>query len=155
MCLSADKLFALEDRFIKQPGLYALWTILYVVNLLCLASDSSTGPVRDFNIMSWILSTVYCTVSTANNIYGNKLPSSMLLIAGPIHQYSGWLLLAYYRGAVYGSTSLGVLNAVYTFVLAVFTADMVLKSWTVAIKPQYYLDYVKSKTPSSNGIENV
>ena len=146
MCLSADKLFALEDRFMKQPGLYTMWTILYIVNLLCLASDSSTGSVRDFNILCSILSTVYTAVSSANNIYGNKMPSSMLLMAGPVHQYSTWLLLAYYRGAVYGSTPLGVLNAVYTFVVGVFTADMVVKTWTVAIKPEYYLDYLKSKT---------
>ena len=33
MCLSADKLFALEDRFMKQLGLYTMWTILYIINL--------------------------------------------------------------------------------------------------------------------------
>ena len=33
MCLSADKLFKLEDGLMKSPGLYAMWTILYVVNL--------------------------------------------------------------------------------------------------------------------------
>jgi len=26
-----------------------------------------------------------------------------------------------------------------------FTADMLVKSWTVAIKPSYYLDYVNKK----------
>lgn len=145
MCLSADKLFALEDKFMKQPGLYTMWTVLYVINLLCLVTDSSTGPVRDFNILSSILSTGYTAVSSVNSIYGNGLPSSMLLIAGPVHQYSTWLLLAYYRGAVYGSTPLGVLNVIYTVVVGVFTADMVAKTWKVAINPQYYLDYVKSK----------
>lgn len=143
MCLSAKKLFSLEDVFMKQPGLYAMWTILYIVNLICLATDSTTGSVRDFNIASSLLSTVYTSVSTVNTVYGNQKPSTMLLTAGPIHQYSTWLLLAYHGGDVYGTSSLGVLNAVYTVVVGVFTFDMVVKTWVVAVNPKYYLDYIK------------
>lgn len=143
MCLSAKKLFSLEDVFMKQPGLYAMWTILYIVNLICLATDSTTGSVRDFNIASSLLSTIYTSVSTVNTVYGNQKPSTMLLTAGPIHQYSTWLLLAYHGGDVYGTSSLGVLNAVYTVVVGVFTVDMVLKTWIVAVNPKYYLDYIK------------
>tara|TARA_B100001142_G_scaffold298268_1_gene321308 strand:+ start:1356 stop:1826 length:471 start_codon:yes stop_codon:yes gene_type:complete len=146
MCLSADKLFKLEDGVMKHPGLYTMWTILYIVNLLCLAFDSTTGPVRDFNILCSLLSTSYTAVSSYNTIYGNKMPSSMLLMAGPIHQYSTWLLLTYYRGDVYSTSPVGSLNAVYTFVVGVFTLDMVVKTWTVAINPDYYLNYVNKKT---------
>ena len=89
MCiLSAKKLFSLEDVYMKQPGLYAMWTILYIINLICLATDSTTGPVRDFNIASSLLSTVYTSISTVNVVYGNKKSSTMLLTAGPVHQYS-------------------------------------------------------------------
>lgn len=150
MCLSADKLFALEDRFMKQPGLYTMWTILYLVNLICLSTDSTTGPVRDFNVVCSIFSTIYTAVSSCNNIYGNKKPSTMLLIAGPVHQYSTWLLLTYYRGNVYSSSPVGSLNVVYTFVVGVFTLDMMLKTWTVAINPSYYLDYVNKKNEVVN-----
>lgn len=146
MCLSADKLFKLEDGVMKHPGLYTMWTILYIVNLLCLALDSTTGPVRDFNILCSLLSTSYTAVSSYNSIYGNKMPSSMLLMAGPIHQYSTWLLLTYYRGDVYSTSPVGSFNAVYTFVVGVFTLDMVVKTWTVAINPDYYLNYVNKKT---------
>ena len=146
MCLSADKLFKLEDGVMKHPGLYTMWTILYIVNLLCLAFDSTTGPVRDFNILCSLLSTSYTAVSSYNTIYGNKMPSSMLLMAGPIHQYSTWLLLAYYRGAVYSNSAVGSLNGVYTVVVGIFTLDMVMKTWKLAINPDYYLDYVKKKT---------
>ena len=147
MCLSADKVFMLEDRVMKHPGLYGMWTILYVVNLICLAVDTTTGPTRDFNILCSILSTIYTAVSSYNSIYGNNMPSSMLLMAGPIHQYSTWLLLAYYRGDVYcHHSAVGSLNAVYTFVVGVFTLDMVIKTWRLAINPDYYLDYVKKKT---------
>mgnify|MGYP006240615833 CR=1 FL=1 len=66
----------------------------------------------------------------------------MLLTAGPVHQYSTWLLLAYYRGNVYSSSPLGIYNGVVTVVIGVFTADMVMKTWIVAINPKYYLDYV-------------
>ena len=136
----------LEDGVMKHPGLYGMWTILYVVNLICLAVDTTTGPVRDFNILCSILSTIYTAGSSYNTIYGNKMPSSMLLMAGPIHQYSTWLLLAYYRGNVYSSSAVGTLNAVYTVVVGVFTLDMVIKTWTLAIYSHYYLDYVKKKT---------
>ena len=146
MCLSADKLFMLEDGVMKHPGLYGMWTILYVVNLICLAVDTTTGPVRDFNILCSLLSTIYTAVSSYNSIYGNNMPSSMLLMAGPIHQYSTWLLLTYYRGDVYSTSPVGSLNAVYTFVVGVFTLDMVVKTWTVAINPDYYLNYVNKKT---------
>ena len=105
MCLSADKVFMLEDKIMKQPGLYLMWTILFVINLICLGVDSTTGPIRDFNVLAQFLSTIYSIVSSVNNIYGNKLPSTMLLTAGPVHQYSTWLLLAYYRGNVYSLLS--------------------------------------------------
>lgn len=146
MCLSADKLFKLEDGVMKMPGLYTMWTILYVVNLICLSLDSTTGSVRDFNLISSLLSTIYTAVSSYNTIYGNKMPSSMLLMAGPIHQYSTWLLLTYYRGNVYSTSPVGSLNAVYTFVVGVFTLDMVVKTWTIAINPSYYLNYLTKKT---------
>ena len=55
-------------------------------------------------------------------------------------------MLAYYGGNVYSATPLGIYNGVLTVVVGVFTADMVIKSWTVAINPDYYLDYVKNKT---------
>ena len=146
MCvLTAEKVFYMEDKLMKSPGLYTMWTILYLINLVCLSTDSTTGPVRDFNIICSLLSTLYTAMSSYNVVYGNGLPSSMLLMAGPIHQYGSWLLLAYYRGAVYGTSELGVLNGVYTLVVGVFTLDMVLKTWTLALNPQYYLDYVKKK----------
>ena len=143
MCLSADNVFMLEDKVMRQPGLYLMWTILYIVNLSCLSVDSSTGPLRDFNVICSIFSTIYTAVSSVNVIYGNNKSSTMLLIAGPIHQYSTWLLLAYYGGNVYSSSPIGVLNGVYTVVVGIFTMDMVMKTWTIALKPQYYLDYIK------------
>tara|TARA_A100001015_G_C15035798_1_gene736153 strand:+ start:2765 stop:3244 length:480 start_codon:yes stop_codon:yes gene_type:complete len=136
----------MEDKIMRQPGLYLMWTILFVVNLICLSIDSTTGPIRDFNVMAQFLSTIYSLVSSVNNIYGNKLPSTMLLTAGPVHQYTTWLLLAYYRGNVYSSSAIGIYNGVVTVVIGIFTADMVIKTWTVAINPKYYLDYVEKKT---------
>lgn len=146
MCtISAEKLFALEDKYMRQGGLYAMWTALFVLNMGCLISDSTVGSHRDFNLVSSLLSTIYCGVSGAVGIYGNNLPSSMLIIAGPVHQYSTWLLLGYYRGNVYGSSPVQVMNAVYTVIVTVFTLDMLVKTWVVAINPSYYLEYAKKK----------
>ena len=144
MCtISAEKLFALEDRYMKQGGLYAMWSSLFIINMICMVSDSSVGAHRDFNLVSSLLSTIYCGVSGAVTIYGNKLPSSMLIIAGPVHQYSTWLLLGYYRGGVYGSSPVQMMNAVYTVVVAIFTLDMLVKTWIVSLYPSYYLEYAK------------
>lgn len=150
MCLSADKVFMLEDKVMRQPGLYLMWTILYIVNLICLSVDSSTGPLRDFNVICAIFSTIYTAVSSVNVIYGNNKSSTMLLVAGPIHQYSTWLLLSYYRGNVYSSSPVGSLNAVYTVVVGIFTLDMAMKTWIIALKPQYYLDYIKKDENNDN-----
>lgn len=151
MCnLSAKKLFSVEDVYMKQPGLYAMWTILYIINLICLATDTTTGPVRDFNIASSLLSTVYTSISTVNVVYGNRKSSTMLLTAGPLHQYSTWLLLAYYGGNVYSSSALGVLNGVYTVVVGIFTLDMVVKTWVIALKPDYYLNYLLEDEEDNN-----
>tara|TARA_Y100000817_G_scaffold22927_1_gene16570 strand:- start:1803 stop:2237 length:435 start_codon:yes stop_codon:yes gene_type:complete len=136
-------LFALEDTYMRMPGLYALWTTLFITNLAVLGVDSTTGPSRDFNLYTSLLSTLYCGAASYNTIYGNGKPSSMLMMVGPIHQYCFWLLLAFYQGDVYGKHELGVLNAVYTAVVGLFSLDMVAKTWFLAATPKKYLDYVK------------
>lgn len=146
MCVSADKLFLLEDGVMRHPGLYLMWTVLFLINLIVLFSDSTVGAMRDFNVISSLISTIYVSGSSVNAIYGNNLPSSMLLMAGPIHQYSTWILLGYYGGDVYGTNALGVMNGVYTVVVGIFTVDMVVKTWSLTLKPDYYLDYMKKKT---------
>jgi hypothetical protein len=59
MCtVTAEKLFALEDRYMKQGGLYAMWTTLFIINMICMVSDSSVGAHRDFNLISSLLCTI-------------------------------------------------------------------------------------------------
>ena len=36
--MKAEKLFQLEDKWLKLPGLYIMWTFLYVANLYVLLS---------------------------------------------------------------------------------------------------------------------
>ena len=66
-----EKLCYLEDNVLKQPGLYTLWTILYLLNFVCLLSDETTGAVRNFNVLSNGLSVLYVGGTAVNNIYGN------------------------------------------------------------------------------------
>ena len=140
--MEVKNLYAMEDKFMKMPGLYSLWTCLFITNLPVLGHDTTTGISRDFNLYTTLISTLYFGVASWNTINGTKKPSSMLLMVGPVHQYSFWLLLAYYRGAVYGSHPLGVLNVIYTAVVGVFSVDMILKTWYLSISPKVYLDYV-------------
>lgn len=138
-------LFKVEDKVLGLGGLYLMWTCLFVSNFVCLLVDDSTGAHRDFNVIANVLSVIYGGVASVNNIYGNKLPSSMLLIAGPVHQYSFWILFGYYGGSdVLTSSEVGVMNYVFTVVVALFSIDMILKTWYVSLYPQVYLNYVDS-----------
>ena len=141
--MKAEKLFQLEDKWMKLPGLYTMWTILYIADLCVLSVDSTQGVSRNFNICSNLLSVLYGSLASYNNIYGNKKPSSMLLVAGPIHQYAHWLLFAYFGGSnTLGSHPIGVMNWVGCIVIGIFTVDMVIKTWILSFNPDYYTNYV-------------
>jgi quinol monooxygenase YgiN len=76
-------------------------------------------------------------------IYGNRLPSTMMMTIGPIHQYLFWMLFVYYGGSdVLGSHPIGVYNWISLFIVGMFTLDMVVKSWLLTVDPQKYRDYV-------------
>jgi hypothetical protein len=147
----SDKLFCLEDKVMKLPGLYAMWTVLYIANFIVLLSDDTQGASRNFNVWSNAPSVAYCALASVNNIYGNKMPSTMLLIAGPIHQYLHWLLFAYFGGSdVLGSHPIGVMNWVSVFVVGIFTIDMVIKTWLISVKDNLYNDYVARQQQQGN-----
>tara|TARA_B100001093_G_C26663663_1_gene943021 strand:- start:456 stop:896 length:441 start_codon:yes stop_codon:yes gene_type:complete len=140
-------LFKLEDTVFKLPGLYFLWTLLFVSNFISLLVDDSTGVHRDFNIISNIFSVIYGCVASVNNIYGNMLPSTMLLISGPVHQYSFWMLFAYFGGAdVLTNSAVGVMNYISVCVVSIFSIDMIAKTWYTSFFPQEYKNYVLEQT---------
>lgn len=147
-CCSVDtisKLHKMEDDVMRMPGLYTFWSILYICSVASLSVDDTTGPSRDFLMILAGISTIFPAFAGLNQIYGNKLPSTMFLTVGPIYQYIFWQLLAYYRANVYGTHPVGVLNAVFTGLSALFTVDTIIKTWTLTCNTQLYLDYVKSK----------
>ena len=47
------------------------------------------------------------------------------------------------------------MNWVSTFVVGLFTLDMVVKTWMVSIYPETYLKYVKDNKKVSVGVEEV
>ena len=148
--VSTDTLFMMEDRIMKTRGLYFMSFCCYVGSLVCLAADgheaghehAEVDPCRDFLLYTSLLSTIYWSISSANTIYGNGKPSSMIMVAGPIHQFSFWLLLAYYRGNVYGKEPAGVMNTVHTALVGTFNLDLLVKTWLLACAPHKYLQYV-------------
>ena len=144
--VSTETLFMMEDRIMKTRGLYFMSFCCYVASLACLAAeghdDLNAENRRNFLLYTTLISTLYWSVSTANTIYGNGKPSSMILIAGPIHQFTFWLLLAYFRGHVYGKDPAGVLNTVHTALVGTFNLDLFVKTWLLACAPHKYLEYV-------------
>lgn len=147
-CCSVDtisKLHKMEDDVMRMPGLYTFWSILYICSVASLSVDDTTGPSRDFLMILAGISTIFPAFAGLNQIYGNKLPSTMFLTVGPIYQYIFWQLLAYYRANVYGTHPVGVLNAVFTGLSALFTVDTIIKTWTLTCNTQLYLDYVQAR----------
>ena len=138
---SLKTMHCFEDKVMKGPGLYGMWTALYITVISCLAATEETGSARDFLLYTSMISTLFPAFSSANTIYGNRLSSSMLLVVGPIYQYTFWQLLCYYRGDVYNTTPVGIMNAIGTGVTGVFTLDMVVKTWYYAIYPKDYSQY--------------
>lgn len=151
MVISTQTLHAMEDRVMQTRGLYFMSFCCYVGSLACLAAEGHAAdhehavvdPCRDFLLATSVISTLYWGVSSANTIYGNGKPSSMIMIAGPIHQFTFWLLLAYYRGDVYGKEPAGVMNAIHTALVGCFNLDLLVKTWLLALNPKPYLDYVR------------
>tara|TARA_Y100000590_G_scaffold409888_1_gene502457 strand:+ start:1336 stop:1806 length:471 start_codon:yes stop_codon:yes gene_type:complete len=142
--ISFTRLFELEDRFVRMPGLYLLWTSFFIANMAVLCTDSTVGNSRDFNALLSIGSTLFVAFSSYNTVYGNKLPSTMMLVVGPLYLYSYWALLAYFRGDVFGDHNLGRLNGAHTVLAGMFSLDMVVKTWFVTLFPQKYEKYCKA-----------
>ena len=71
-------LFQLEDKIMRLPGVYLMWSILYISNLTALLVDDTQGSSRDFNIWVNALSVIYGGFSSLNNIFGSakSKPSS-------------------------------------------------------------------------------
>ena len=155
MPLTTKTLFAMEDRVMQTRGLYGMWTACFISALSALGADETIGPSRDFLLITTVFSTLYISLSSYNTIYGNGKPSSMLLIAGPIHQFTFWLMLAYYRGDVYGSHPVGVMNAVHTTLVAMFNLDLLVKTWLLAVKPEKYLNYLNDDGASTAAVSEV
>jgi len=140
-----SKLHKMEDDVMRMPGLYTFWSMLYICSVASLSFDDTTGSSRDFLMILAGISTIFPAFAGLNQIYGNKLPSTMFLTVGPIYQYIFWQLLAYYQADVYGTHPIGVLNGVFTGFSALFTVDTIIKTWTLTCNTQLYLDYVESK----------
>ena len=154
--METKTLFMMEDKILGQKGLYTMWTILYIINLIVLCEDNTQGASRDFNIISNGLSVLYCGISSVNMIMGTQLPSTMMLTVGPIHQYLFWMLFAYYGGSdVLGSHPIGVYNWIAVFVVGLFTIDMVIKTWYLSFDPQKYITYMKNMKNNNTPLEDV
>jgi len=144
--MQTKTLHMMEDKIMGHVGLYTMWTMFFISNLAVLAEDDTQGASRDFNIIANGLTVLYVSASNLNMIYGNGLPSTMMMTIGPIHQYLFWMLFVYYGGSdVLGSHPVGVYNWVSLFLVCMFTSDMVIKSWVLNIDPQKYKDYVVEK----------
>ena len=149
--VSTETLYMMEDRIMQTRGLYFMSFCCYVASLGCLAAeghdDINAENRRAFLLYTTLISTLYWSISTANTIYGNGKPSTMIMIAGPIHQFTFWLFLAYFRGHVYGKDPAGVLNTVHTVMVGAFNLDLFVKTWLLALKPENYREYLNKAGP--------
>ena len=102
------------------------------------------------------LSVLYCGAACANLIYGNKLPSTMMMTIGPFINISFGCCLVYYgKDDVLGSHPIGVYNWVTVFIVGLFTADMVVKSWFLSWNPKNYLEYMKENAVQAKNLNRL
>jgi len=153
--MSYTFLFLPEDKIIKLPGLYLLWSCIYISNLVVLFSDGTDDASRTFNMIANGLSVIYPGAAGLNTVFGNQVPSSLFISAGPIHQYLYWMLLAFFKPRnVFGSHPIGVMNWVSTIIVGLFTVDMVIKTWLVTLYQDTYLSYLADKKKVSSTISS-
>lgn len=154
--IETKHIFFMEDRIFKMPGLYLLWTCIYIANFVALIVDDTYGAVRTFNVLGNGLSVIYTGSAGFNAIYGNDTPSTLLVIPGPIHQYAFWVIFAYFRGDVFSNSPIGVMNYISCIIVGLFSVDMVFKTWYVTLNTKTYLKYVqdrKLELEGSSGVE--
>ena len=142
-------LHMLEDKILGMPGLYTLWTILYISSLISLSVDNEDSRARNFLVLSSGMSCGYTAISSVVNIYGNGLPSSMMMIVNPVFLYVYWLLVVSNWGNVYGSSPSGVMNLINSIIMGLFSVDMLLKTWLYALYSSSYRKYSKSMSLSN------
>ena len=141
--MQTKKLFMLEDSIIREVGLYILWTTLFLMNTITMLSDDVQGNTRNFCFWVNIIGVLYPSMSCVNKIYGNGMPSTMMMSIGAIYQYAFWFIFAYYGGDVFGDTALGTVNYINVGLAAVFTVDMLVKTWFFVLRKDEYLRYVR------------
>ena len=44
--------YFVEDKIMRLPGLYLMWTCLFIANFVSLLVDDTQGVSRDFNVWS-------------------------------------------------------------------------------------------------------
>ena len=141
---TVKSLHMLEDKILGMTGLYTLWTILYISSLISLSVDNEDSRARNFLTLSSGMSCGYTSISSVINIYGNGLPSSMMLIVNPIFLYIYWLLVVYNWGDVYINSPSGIMNIINSVIMGIFSVDMLLKTWLYSLYSSSYRKYVKS-----------
>jgi len=143
--IKTETLYQLEDKYMKDPGLYLLWLSFFISYFVIFLVDDTQGPSRDYAFVQEILSLIYLFMSTVNRLYGNGLPSTFLMSAGVVHQYGSWITFAYYGGDdVVGRHPLGVMNYINLVILGLFTIDTLIKSWYIIFYSSEYQKYANS-----------
>jgi len=113
------------------------------MNFIAMLCDDTQGVSRDFCIWANAASVLYPASSILNKIYGNGMPSTLLITVGCVFLYLFWFIFAYFGATdVLGSHTIGVANYVQVLVAAIFSVDMLFKSWWMVFNTELYLKYV-------------
>ena len=140
--MKAETLFALDDKFIKSNGLYALWMGIFTTIMTVLLYDDTNDASRQFATLVIGISCIYPCVMTTNIIYGNGLASTFILIGCSFHQFLFWILFAHFQPSnVLGSHPIGVMNWVWCGITVPFTLGIIVKTWWLLFNKEQYKEY--------------
>ena len=153
--MKASTLFKLDDKYIQSRGLYALWMAIWITTVSVLGYDDTVDDSRHFSIFAMGIACIYPFVMTFNNIYGNGVTSTFMMIGTSFHQFLFWMLFTYFKpNNVLGSHPIGVMNWVWVFITVPFTCDMLFKTWWLVFNKNEYKEYTNSYSQSQRVVQH-
>ena len=138
-----DNLHYVDDKLLGYRFGYFFWLSLYIVNVVVLSVDSTTGPQREYLTNTSLMSVLTLVYYSFNQFKGN--PASVPgLHAGGAEALARLLYAAHLDWSeIVGTNTIGVWNFVLLVVAGLFGVSKLGENIHTLWNPNVYLEYVQ------------
>ncbi|MBM10159.1 MAG: hypothetical protein CMF69_11400 [Magnetovibrio sp.] len=144
-----QNLFGMSDK-LGMPGFLAMWFSFFTTSFVVLLADDTTGPSRDFCMVSQLL----CCTNLASMgwaVANNESWSKANFFTLNFDTFGTLLAFAYFGGNdVLGSTTLGVWNSVQVVGTALNALFGISSLYMVATDYDGFREYLQDPLTTSN-----